>query len=187
MWISKHIYYFLFKNLHMEAPRRNCLNGAYWNILSKVVVQTGFASEYVNEVGSWFYQWGGLSVNMDFSFSSSPSSQHRYSTPHAFTFNTSSPSSEGSLSQRQRSTSTPNVHMVSTTLPVDSRMIEDAIRSHSESASPSALSSSPNNLSPTGWSQPKTPMPAQRERAPGSGAQEKNKIVSMANFASPAG
>ncbi|KAL1768148.1 RAF proto-oncoprotein serine serine/threonine-protein kinase [Sigmodon hispidus] len=55
------------------------------------------------------------------------SSQHRYSTPHAFTFNTSSPSSEASLSQRQRSTSTPNVHMVSTTLPVDSRMIEDAI------------------------------------------------------------
>ncbi|OBS64891.1 hypothetical protein A6R68_06583, partial [Neotoma lepida] len=104
------------------------------------------------------------------------SSQHRYSTPHAFTFNTSSPSSEGSLSQRQRSTSTPNVHMVSTTLPVDSRMIEDAIRSHSESASPSALSSSPNNLSPTGWSQPKTPVPAQRERAPGSGTQEKNKI-----------
>ncbi|XP_063458255.1 RAF proto-oncogene serine/threonine-protein kinase isoform X3 [Pan paniscus] len=104
------------------------------------------------------------------------SSQHRYSTPHAFTFNTSSPSSEGSLSQRQRSTSTPNVHMVSTTLPVDSRMIEDAIRSHSESASPSALSSSPNNLSPTGWSQPKTPVPAQRERAPVSGTQEKNKI-----------
>ncbi|XP_032989025.1 RAF proto-oncogene serine/threonine-protein kinase isoform X3 [Rhinolophus ferrumequinum] len=124
------------------------------------------------------------------------SSQHRYSTPHAFTFNTSSPSSEGSLSQRQRSTSTPNVHMVSTTLPVDNRMIEnnslnasprawsrrfclrgrDAIRSHSESASPSALSSSPNNLSPTGWSQPKTPVPAQRERAPGSGTQEKNKI-----------
>lgn len=61
---------------------------------------------------------------MEFSFSSSPSSQHRYSTPHAFTFNSSSPSSEGSLSQRQRSTSTPNVHMVSTTLPVDSRMIE---------------------------------------------------------------
>ncbi|XP_059967575.1 RAF proto-oncogene serine/threonine-protein kinase isoform X2 [Mesoplodon densirostris] len=104
------------------------------------------------------------------------SSQHRYSTPHAFTFNTSSPSSEGSLSQRQRSTSTPNVHMVSTTLPVDSRMIEDAIRSHGESASPSALSSSPNNLSPTGWSQPKTPVPAQRERAPGSSTHEKNKI-----------
>lgn len=61
---------------------------------------------------------------MKLSFSSAPSSQHRYSTPHAFTFNTSSPSSEGSLSQRQRSTSTPNVHMVSTTLPVDNRMIE---------------------------------------------------------------
>lgn len=61
---------------------------------------------------------------MEFSFFSWSSSQHRYSTPHAFTFNSSSPSSEGSLSQRQRSTSTPNVHMVSTTLPVDSRMIE---------------------------------------------------------------
>ncbi|KAM9227812.1 RAF proto-oncogene serine/threonine-protein kinase isoform 2-T3 [Leptosomus discolor] len=103
-------------------------------------------------------------------------SQHRYSTPHAFTFNTSNPSAEGSLSQRQRSTSTPNVHMVSTTMPVDSRIIEDAIRSHSESASPSALSGSPNNVSPTGWSQPKTPVPAQRERAPGSNTQEKNKI-----------
>ncbi|OPJ78875.1 RAF proto-oncogene serine/threonine-protein kinase isoform C [Patagioenas fasciata monilis] len=103
-------------------------------------------------------------------------SQHRYSTPHAFTFNTSNPSSEGSLSQRQRSTSTPNVHMVSTTMPVDNRIIEDAIRSHSESASPSALSGSPNNMSPTGWSQPKTPVPAQRERAPGSNTQEKNKI-----------
>ncbi|XP_064930518.1 RAF proto-oncogene serine/threonine-protein kinase isoform X7 [Columba livia] len=103
-------------------------------------------------------------------------SQHRYSTPHAFTFNTSNPSSEGSLSQRQRSTSTPNVHMVSTTMPVDNRIIEDAIRSHSESASPSALSGSPNNMSPTGWSQPKTPVPAQRERAPASNTQEKNKI-----------
>lgn len=48
------------------------------------------------------------------------------------------------------------------------------------SASPSALSGSPNNMSPTGWSQPKTPVPAQRERAPGSNTQEKNKIVSMA-------
>ncbi|XP_062977307.1 RAF proto-oncogene serine/threonine-protein kinase isoform X7 [Elgaria multicarinata webbii] len=99
-------------------------------------------------------------------------SQHRYSTPHAFTFSTSNPP-ECSLSQRQRSTSTPNVHMVSTTMPVDNRIIEDAIRSHSESASPSALSGSPNNTSPTGWSQPKTPVPAQRERATGSNSQEK--------------
>lgn len=49
-------------------------------------------------------------------------------------------------------------------------------------ASPSALSGSPNNMSPTGWSQPKTPVPAQRERAPGSNTQEKNKIVSMVIF-----
>lgn len=99
-----------------------------------------------------------------------PNSQHRYSTPHAFTFSATNPSPEGSLSQRQRSTSTPNVHMVST---VDNRIIEDAIRSHSESASPSAISGSPNNTSPTGWSQPKTPVPAQREKATASNAQEK--------------
>uniref|UniRef100_A0A8C3U3X8 RAF proto-oncogene serine/threonine-protein kinase n=1 Tax=Catharus ustulatus TaxID=91951 RepID=A0A8C3U3X8_CATUS len=106
-------------------------------------------------------------------------SQHRYSTPHAFTFNPSNPSSEGSLSQRQRSTSTPNVHMVSTTMPVDSRIIEVRLGQRAElspNSSPSALSGSPNNMSPTGWSQPKTPVPAQRERAPGSNTQEKNKI-----------
>ncbi|XP_018556571.1 raf-1 proto-oncogene, serine/threonine kinase a isoform X2 [Lates calcarifer] len=53
-----------------------------------------------------------------------PSSAHRYSTPHAFNYTTSYPPTGGGLSQRQRSTSTPNVHMVSTTLPVDSSMIE---------------------------------------------------------------
>ncbi|KAK9406233.1 RAF proto-oncogene serine/threonine-protein kinase [Crotalus adamanteus] len=100
-------------------------------------------------------------------------SQHRYSTPHVFTFSGTNPSPECSLSQRQRSTSTPNVHMVSTTMPVDNRIIEDAIRSHSESASPPAMSGSPNNTSPTGWSQPKTPVPAQRERAAGANPQEK--------------
>ncbi|XP_071983966.1 RAF proto-oncogene serine/threonine-protein kinase isoform X4 [Engystomops pustulosus] len=99
------------------------------------------------------------------------SSQHRYSTPHAFTFTTPNPSSECSLSQRQRSTSTPNVHMVSTTMPVDSRMIEDAVRTHSESGSP-------NNLSPTGWSQSKTPAPTHREKSAVSSNQEKNKIRS---------
>ncbi|XP_069823198.1 RAF proto-oncogene serine/threonine-protein kinase isoform X1 [Dendropsophus ebraccatus] len=99
------------------------------------------------------------------------SSQHRYSTPHAFTFTTPNPSSECSLSQRQRSTSTPNVHMVSTTMPVDSRMIEDAVRTHSESGSP-------NNLSPTGWSQSKTPAPTHREKSAVSSSQEKNKIRS---------
>ncbi|XP_075689948.1 RAF proto-oncogene serine/threonine-protein kinase isoform X1 [Rhinoderma darwinii] len=97
--------------------------------------------------------------------------QHRYSTPYAFTFTTPSPSSECSFSQRQRSTSTPNVHMVSTTLPVDSRMIEDAVRTHSESGSP-------NNMSPTGWSQSRTPAPTHREKSAVSSSQEKNKIRS---------
>ncbi|XP_040215277.1 RAF proto-oncogene serine/threonine-protein kinase isoform X3 [Rana temporaria] len=101
----------------------------------------------------------------------SASSQHRYSTPQPFNLSTPNPSSECSLSQRQRSTSTPNVHMVSTTMPVDSRMIEDAVRIHSESGSP-------NNLSPTGWSQSKTPAPTHREKSTMSSSQEKNKIRS---------
>uniref|UniRef100_A0A8C9X463 RAF proto-oncogene serine/threonine-protein kinase n=1 Tax=Sander lucioperca TaxID=283035 RepID=A0A8C9X463_SANLU len=51
-------------------------------------------------------------------------SAHRYSTPHAFNYTTPYTPTGGWLSQRQRSTSTPNVHMVSTTMPVDSSMIE---------------------------------------------------------------
>ncbi|XP_028309811.1 raf-1 proto-oncogene, serine/threonine kinase a isoform X2 [Gouania willdenowi] len=100
-----------------------------------------------------------------------PSSAHRYSTPHAFNYTTPYPPTGGGLSQRQRSTSTPNVHMVSTTLPVDSSMIEDAIRNHDSAGS------SPNQ-SPTGWSQsqPKPPAPSQRERVTAFNTQEKNKI-----------
>uniref|UniRef100_A0A673WQL6 RAF proto-oncogene serine/threonine-protein kinase n=1 Tax=Salmo trutta TaxID=8032 RepID=A0A673WQL6_SALTR len=52
------------------------------------------------------------------------SSLHRCSTPHAFNYTAPYPPTGGALSQRQRSTSTPNVHMVSTTMPVDSSMIE---------------------------------------------------------------
>ncbi|XP_038578124.1 raf-1 proto-oncogene, serine/threonine kinase a isoform X1 [Micropterus salmoides] len=98
-----------------------------------------------------------------------PSSAHRYSTPHAFNYTTPYPPTGGGLSQRQRSTSTPNVHMVSATLPVDSSMIEDAMRDHDSAGS------SPNQ-SPTGWSQSKAPAPAQRERATSFNTQEKNKI-----------
>uniref|UniRef100_A0A3B4ECY8 RAF proto-oncogene serine/threonine-protein kinase n=1 Tax=Pygocentrus nattereri TaxID=42514 RepID=A0A3B4ECY8_PYGNA len=68
------------------------------------------------------------------------------------------------LSQRQRSTSTPNVHMVSTALPVDSSLIE---------VTTGPLSSS---RSPTGWTQSKAPAPAQKERASSFNSQEKNKI-----------
>ncbi|XP_058498322.1 raf-1 proto-oncogene, serine/threonine kinase a isoform X2 [Solea solea] len=120
-----------------------------------------------------------------------PSSAHRYSTPHAFNYTTPYPPTGVGLSQRQRSTSTPNVHMVSTTLPVDSSMIEleclntfpsswchrfwlkrkDAMRDHDSAGS------SPNQ-SPTGWtqSQSKAPAPDKRERAPSFNTHEKNKI-----------
>ncbi|CAL8367618.1 unnamed protein product [Lota lota] len=128
------------------------------------------------------------------------SAMHRYSTPHAFNYTTPYPPTGGALSQRQRSTSTPNVHMVSTTLPVDSSMIElDCLI-----ASPSswchrfwlkrrvgivkfshsfveAASESPDkvrNQSPTGWAlaQHRTLTPAQRERATSFNTQEKNII-----------
>ncbi|KAK3547674.1 hypothetical protein QTP86_026920 [Hemibagrus guttatus] len=102
----------------------------------------------------------------------SSSSAHRYSTPQAFNDSTVYPPAGGALSQRQRSTSTPNVHMVSTSLPVDSSLIEDAIR-HGHGYG--SAGSSPNQ-SPTGWNQSKTPPPAQKERASSFSSQEKNKI-----------
>uniref|UniRef100_A0A8C5BCN1 RAF proto-oncogene serine/threonine-protein kinase n=1 Tax=Gadus morhua TaxID=8049 RepID=A0A8C5BCN1_GADMO len=100
------------------------------------------------------------------------SAMHRYSTPHAFNYTTPYPPTVGSLSQRQRSTSTPNVHMVSTTLPVDSSMIEVTTHGH-----PHLTPSSPSQ-SPTGWApaQHRTLTPAQRERATSFNTQEKNII-----------
>ncbi|XP_049608259.1 raf-1 proto-oncogene, serine/threonine kinase a isoform X2 [Syngnathus scovelli] len=100
-----------------------------------------------------------------------PSSAHRYSTPHAFNYATPYPPTVGGLSQRQRSTSTPNVNLVSTTLPIDGSTIEDAMRNHDSAGSSPAQS-------PTGWSQSqaKSPAPAQRERATSFNTQEKIKI-----------
>uniref|UniRef100_A0A8B9J9S5 RAF proto-oncogene serine/threonine-protein kinase n=1 Tax=Astyanax mexicanus TaxID=7994 RepID=A0A8B9J9S5_ASTMX len=98
------------------------------------------------------------------------SSLHRHSTPHAFNYSTAYPPSGGALSQRQRSTSTPNVHMVSTALPVDSNWwIPTALYIHS-------ISGSSPSQSPTGWNQSKTPAPAPKERASSFNSQEKNKI-----------
>ncbi len=81
------------------------------------------------------------------------SSAHRYSTPHAFNYTTSYPPTGGGLSQRQRSTSTPNVHMVSTTLPVDSTMIE--VTTHHMGPQGSPVGSSSPKISPSWeWSCP---------------------------------
>ncbi|XP_026871093.1 RAF proto-oncogene serine/threonine-protein kinase [Electrophorus electricus] len=95
------------------------------------------------------------------------SAHHRHSTPHAFNYIAPTPSSGASLFHKQRSTSTPNVHMVSTTLPVDGVAIEDALGQES---------GSPPNLSPTGQFQSKTPAPVTREKALSSNTQEKNRI-----------
>uniref|UniRef100_A0A7N8YJB9 RAF proto-oncogene serine/threonine-protein kinase n=1 Tax=Mastacembelus armatus TaxID=205130 RepID=A0A7N8YJB9_9TELE len=72
----------------------------------------------------WHKIWANSSNFNIWSLLTPHSSAHRYSTPHAFNYTTPYPPTGGGLSQRQRSTSTPNVHMVSTTLPVDSSMIE---------------------------------------------------------------
>uniref|UniRef100_A0A1A8M8V9 RAF proto-oncogene serine/threonine-protein kinase n=1 Tax=Nothobranchius pienaari TaxID=704102 RepID=A0A1A8M8V9_9TELE len=103
------------------------------------------------------------------SLSRLPSSAHRNSTPHAFNYATSYQPTGGGLSQRQRSTSTPNVHMVSAALPVDSTTIEHVMRDHDSAGN------SPNQ-SPTGWSQSKAPPPHQREKITSFSNQEKNKI-----------
>ncbi|KAG2471223.1 RAF1 kinase, partial [Polypterus senegalus] len=121
-----------------------------------------------NEAGSMTLPTPNPRRTRDCSSRFTGSSLHRHSTPHAFNYITPYPATEGTLSQRQRSTSTPNVHMVSTTMPVDSSVIEDVIRNQE--------SGSPPDLSPTGWSQTKTPVPAQRERAVASNTQEKNRI-----------
>ncbi|XP_059397146.1 raf-1 proto-oncogene, serine/threonine kinase a isoform X1 [Carassius carassius] len=112
------------------------------------------------------------------------SSVHSHSNPHVFSFTSTNPPSGAALTQRLRSTSTPNV---CTTVAVDSSQIEpdtspsswchqqfclkrrDAIRIHN------STSSSPDQ-SPTGWSQPNIPTPAQRERPPSLTPQEKVKI-----------
>uniref|UniRef100_A0A4W5N0I7 RAF proto-oncogene serine/threonine-protein kinase n=1 Tax=Hucho hucho TaxID=62062 RepID=A0A4W5N0I7_9TELE len=107
------------------------------------------------------------------------SSLHRYSTPHAFNYTAPYPPTGGTLSQRQRSTSTPNVHMVSTTLPVDSSMIEVTTHHRGPQGSPGLSECCViNNMSPTSWSQSqsKTPAPDRRERAPSFNTQEKHKI-----------
>ncbi|XP_067286984.1 RAF proto-oncogene serine/threonine-protein kinase isoform X2 [Pseudorasbora parva] len=95
--------------------------------------------------------------NSKFSFSP----YHRYSTPNALNY--ISPMPSVSLSHKVLSTSTPNVHMTSTTQPVDEAAYQEALGRNE--------SGSPHNQSPTEW--PRTPAPAHREKAPSNSAQEK--------------
>ncbi|KAK2874571.1 hypothetical protein QQF64_003233 [Cirrhinus molitorella] len=97
--------------------------------------------------------------NSKFSFSP----YHRYSTPNALNYINPMPSPGVSLSHKVLSTSTPNVHMVSTTQPVDEAAYQEALGRDE--------SGSPLNQSPTEWS--KTPAPAHREKAPSTNTQEK--------------
>ncbi|XP_016104795.1 RAF proto-oncogene serine/threonine-protein kinase [Sinocyclocheilus grahami] len=97
--------------------------------------------------------------NSKFSFSP----YHRYSTPNALNYITPMPSPGVSLSHKVLSTSTPNVHMVSTTQPVDEAAYQEALGRDE--------SGSPQDQSPTEWS--KTPAPAHREKAPSTNTQEK--------------
>uniref|UniRef100_A0AAY4EJN8 RAF proto-oncogene serine/threonine-protein kinase n=1 Tax=Denticeps clupeoides TaxID=299321 RepID=A0AAY4EJN8_9TELE len=101
------------------------------------------------------------------------SSQHRHSTPHAFNYTVPCPHPGSALSQRQRSTSTPNVHMVSTTVPVDSSLIEVAAPPARGCFTSGLLSVCPAFrgatrgtalVTPASWSEPATSAPLQRSR-----------------------
>lgn len=92
--------------------------------------------------------------NSKFSFSP----YHRYSTPNALNYISPVPCAAVSLSHKVLSTSTPNVHMVSTAGPVQESAAYQEAFGRDESASP------------TEWS--KTPAPAHREKAP-SNTQDK--------------
>ncbi|XP_056117132.1 raf-1 proto-oncogene, serine/threonine kinase a isoform X1 [Rhinichthys klamathensis goyatoka] len=74
------------------------------------------------------------------------------SNPHVFSY-----SSPSALTPRLRSTSTPNVNMLSTTLPVHTSQIQDAMRVHSSAGGSPAQS-------PTARTQPAVPSAAARER-----------------------
>uniref|UniRef100_A0A8C1SJE5 RAF proto-oncogene serine/threonine-protein kinase n=1 Tax=Cyprinus carpio TaxID=7962 RepID=A0A8C1SJE5_CYPCA len=100
-----------------------------------------------------------LSSRRSLTYKHFSSPYHRYSTPNALNYIAPMPSPGVSLSHKVLSTSTPNVHMVSTTQPVD------------EAAYQVIPQRSPQNQSPTEWS--KTPAPAHREKAPSTNTQEK--------------
>ncbi|XP_041047809.1 RAF proto-oncogene serine/threonine-protein kinase-like isoform X2 [Carcharodon carcharias] len=111
------------------------------------------------------------------SFSRLPESlQYRHSTSHAFNCPMPFSSIEGQLCQRQRSSSTPNVHMSSTTMPIDNSIIEDVIRSHTQKVPASALSNSPPSLSPTRESKQKSPVQAHKDRRPSATSEGIKKI-----------
>ncbi|XP_062843127.1 RAF proto-oncogene serine/threonine-protein kinase [Trichomycterus rosablanca] len=110
---------------------------------------------------------GAPSLPPRWKHSRAPASSHyRHSTPHAFNYIEPLPPSSGSLSQKQRSTSTPNVHMISSTLPAGSLPFEDALKGQDTGKAP--------NLSPTGWSQSNNLI--HREKSPTANTQDKNRI-----------
>uniref|UniRef100_A0A8C1KZ87 RAF proto-oncogene serine/threonine-protein kinase n=1 Tax=Cyprinus carpio TaxID=7962 RepID=A0A8C1KZ87_CYPCA len=108
------------------------------------------------------------SCSLTYKHFSSP--YHRYSTPNALNYIAPMPSPGVSLSHKVLSTSTPNVHMVSTTQPVDELRLKCLLIYHVFFVSDS-FTGSPQNQSPTEWS--KTPAPAHREKAPSTNTQEK--------------
>ncbi|XP_078392863.1 serine/threonine-protein kinase A-Raf-like [Cetorhinus maximus] len=98
--------------------------------------------------------------------------------PPAFTFPSHCPPVEGQL-QRQRSTSTPNVHMSSTTAPVNMSIIEDALKSQPAVGLRKQSPSPPHSASPHGPStpQPKSPVTPNRERKLSSSSDDRRKVV----------
>ncbi|XP_053329435.1 serine/threonine-protein kinase A-Raf [Spea bombifrons] len=99
----------------------------------------------------------------------SPRTQHQ--GPASFSF-----PAEGQPLQRHRSTSTPNVHIDSTTGPVDNSVIEEALRSSAVSPSDGG----PKSVAPHGTKSPqaKSPLEPTRERK-ASASDEKKKVKQL--------
>ncbi|NP_001083376.1 A-Raf proto-oncogene, serine/threonine kinase L homeolog [Xenopus laevis] len=99
----------------------------------------------------------------------SPRTQHPGSASFSFP-------GEGQPLQRHRSTSTPNVHIDSTTGPVDNSIIEEALRS----AAVTPVDGPPKSAQPRGSKSPQTksPLEATRERKT-SASDEKKKVKQL--------
>ncbi|XP_056397207.1 serine/threonine-protein kinase A-Raf isoform X2 [Hyla sarda] len=100
---------------------------------------------------------------------SSPRTQHPGAASFSFP-------SEGQPLQRHRSTSTPNVHIDSTTGPVDNSIIEEALRI----AATSPKDGYPKNVTPVGNKSPsaKSPVEAPRDRRTSS-SDDKKKVKQL--------
>uniref|UniRef100_A0A803JNV7 non-specific serine/threonine protein kinase n=1 Tax=Xenopus tropicalis TaxID=8364 RepID=A0A803JNV7_XENTR len=101
----------------------------------------------------------------------SPRTQHPGSASFSFP-------GEGQPLQRHRSTSTPNVHIDSTTGPVDNSIIEEALRS----AAVTPVDGPPKSAQPLGSKSPQTKSPSETTRERKTSASDEKKKVKQLGY-----